>query len=370
MILARKHQPASRDLVNQGHQGVTLSGTVTLSHVARAAGVSPSTVSRILNGTAQVTADKRARVEEAIRKLGYQPNVMARGLASGRSMSVGVLTQDISSPYYGEAVAGIERALSGSHYHPLVVSGHWRPEQEREALDVLLGRQIDALIVLGGLLAAEHLRGVSARMPIVVVGREVQGLEARCMRVDNAQGAYLAARHLLGLGHRRIAYIAGPSTNTDAVERREGFRRALGEAGLAPDPNLVVEGDFTEQSGLLSVEALFARAALFTAVMAANDQMAYGARLALYRRGIRVPEDVSLVGFDDLFGSSYTTPPLTTVRQSMEEMGSIAATAILGLLRGETVRLASFMPVTLVIRESTAMVRGAGLVPVATFNSS
>jgi LacI family transcriptional regulator len=336
-----------------------MSATVTLSHVAQEAGVSPSTVSRILNGTARVAPEKRARVEHAIRQLGYQPNVMAQGLARGKTMSVGVLTQDISSPYYGEAVAGVEQGLDGSDYHPVVVSGHWRAEQEREALEVLLGRQVDALIVMGGHLDDDHLRRIAANIPLIAIGRSIKGLEAQCMRVDNLHGAYLATRHLIERGHRRIAHIAGPQDNDEAVERLAGYRRALEEAGIAFDGQIVVEGNYAEQSGLMATEALFARASLFTSIFIANDQMAYGVRLALYRRGVRVPDDVSMVGFDDLSSSSYTTPPLTTVRQAIRDMSRAAADAVLTLLAGQRVNLPRF-EVSLVIRESTAMLRNAG----------
>jgi len=330
--------------------------SVTLSHVAREAGVSPSTVSRVINGTARVAPEKERAVYEAIRRLGYQPNLIAQGLAKGKSMSVGVITQDVASPYYGEVIKGVEEGLSGSPYYPVFASGHWRPDAEREAFKVLNGRKIDGLIVMGGLLPDAELRALAGGLPTVVLGRTVPGLEPDCLTVDHVQGAYEATRHLIDLGHRRIAHIAGPLYQQDARDRLEGYRRALAEANLNFDPRLVVEGDYHEPSGLMAVEALLARGALFTAIFSSNDQMAYGARLALYRRGIQVPGEVSLVGFDDLPSSSYTTPPLTTVAQPSLEFGREAARAILRKLEG---RPYAFAPLAnrLVVRESTALLR-------------
>ena len=327
---------------------------VTLSDVAREAGVSPSTVSRVINGTARVDSSKREAVLRAIERLNYRPNIMAKGLAQGRSLTIGVVTQEISSPYYGEMLKGVEQALEKTPYHPIFASGHWRADQEEAALQVLIGRQVDALIVMDGSVPEERLRDLTQRIPVVVVGRQIKGLN--CLGIDNAQGAYEGVLHLIELGHRRIAHIAGPHSHPDAVERLKGYRKALQDAGIPFDPALLVEGDYLEPSGVLAVEALLARGALFTAILAANDQMAYGANVALYRRGIRVPQDVSLVGFDDLPSSNYFSPPLTSVRQPGQEMGWEAARWVLAMLEGKpyTPRPLS---TRLMVRESTGLLR-------------
>ncbi|HEX5692737.1 MAG TPA: substrate-binding domain-containing protein [Roseiflexaceae bacterium] len=330
--------------------------SITIHDIARAAGVSPSTVSRVLNSTTPVAEDKRAAVLAAIDELNYRPNAAAQGLASGRSMTIGVVTQSVGSPFYTAILRGIEQGLQTSGYQLLFASGNWRMHEERKAVEALTGRRVDALIVMGGRLPDEQLRQVAAQVPLVVIGQNVAGLEAHCLRVDNVRGAYQATRHLLDLGHRRIAHITGDLSHADAIERRDGYAQALADAGIAVDPQLIVEGTFVEQSGLLALEALISRAMPFTALFAANDQMAYGARLALYRRGIRVPEDLSLIGFDDLFGSAYTTPPLTTVRQPMDEVGRAAARAALQLLAGQPLAPQIF-PAELVVRESTALCR-------------
>lgn len=209
---------------------------------------------------------------------------------------------------------------------------------------------------MSGLNPEDYLRRIAADVPLVVVGRAIARLEGQCLRVDDRHSAYEATRYLIGLGHRRIAHIAGPEFHQDALDRHAGYSQALSDAGLALDPQLIVEGDYTEHSGLLTTQALLSRAALFTAIFAANDQMAYGARLALYRHGIRVPDDVSLVEFDDQLASSYTTPPLTTVRVPTLEMGRMAAQGVLGLLDKQRLALPT-VATELVIRESAALRR-------------
>ena len=326
--------------------------TVTLDQVARRAGVSSSTVSRIINGTARVSDAKRETVIRIMAELNYRPNVLARSLASGRTMGVGILTQDISSPFYGSMLRGIEGALQGTGYHPIFISGHWHLQEELEAIDFLLSRKVDGVIVLGGGVPDHRLQEVSRQLPMIVLGRTVPGLEDQCLRLDNRAGAYEATRHLIELGHRSVAHIAGEPTHRDAQDRVDGYRAALEDAGLTFDADLVQPGDFHEAAGFLAATRLVDGRKVFSAIFAANDQMAYGARLALHRKGLRVPEDISLVGFDDLPGSMYTTPPLTTVQQPVEDMGREAALGMLRLLRGERAEVAR-LDVRLVLREST-----------------
>ena len=335
---------------------MTTSKRITIHDIARQAGVSPSTVSRVLNSTTPVAEDKRTAVTAAIRRLNYRPSLVAQGLARGKSTVIGVLTQDIASPFYGEILRGIEYGLRGSVYHPIFANGNWHLEEEHDALEVLRSRQPEAIILLGGLIPDAEILDVADELPLVVVGRLIPGFERYCVRVDDFQGAYMATRHLIELGHRRIAHISGISSHQDTLDRQAGYEQALKEADLPLNPDLIIEGTFQEQSGLMAVETLLVRASPFTAIFAANDQMAYGARLALYRRGIRVPEDVSIVGFDDLPGSAYTTPPLTTVRQPTVEMGIAAAKAVLNLIEDTDLALPNFAP-ELVIRESASLCR-------------
>lgn len=326
-------------------------GVVTLEQVAAQAGVSPSTVSRILNGTATVSALKRAAVDEAINSLGFRPNPVARGLAGGRTMSIGVVTQRISSPFYGEALSGIEVELEAAGYVPLFVSGNWNEADERKAIETLLSRRVDGVIVLAGRLGNRELEALSDSVPMVVVGRQVAGERLFSFSFDNRAGARLATEHLIALGHRRIVLFQGDPVHDDAIDRHNGYLDALAAAGIAVAPELIVPSDYTEAGGMLAVSRLMERDVAFSAIFSSNDQMAYGAILGLARRNLRVPDDVSIVGFDDLIMSRYTMPPLSTVRHCVYETGAQAAGAMLSLLRGERPAVQLAAP-ELVLRES------------------
>jgi LacI family transcriptional regulator len=324
---------------------------VTILDIAERAGVSVSTVSRVLNKTVPVARAKREAVLGAVEVLGYRPNVVAQELARGRSLAVGVLPQGIWNPFYSRLLKGVEQGLRGTAFHPMYASGE-QPVEEAQAFDMLLANRVEAIILMGGQIADEKLVLLSQRLPIVAIGRNVAGLEHRCVRVENAEGGYNATRHLIDLGHRRIVHITGLRWHADAVARRQGYERALTEAGLAIDPSLVVEGDWEEQSGLTAVERLLAGKTRFTAIFCGNDQIAFGAALGLFRAGLQVGRDVSIVGFDDQPSAAFSCPPLTTMRQPAVEMGMAAARAIVEELRGR-----GFVPpvfrTELVLRAST-----------------
>jgi LacI family transcriptional regulator len=325
---------------------------VTLLDVAREAGVSPSTVSRILNGTARVASDKRTAVENAIRKLDFKPNLFARSLKTGTTMTVGILTQDIESPFFNRAMRGIEEGLAGSGYAPIIVSGHWNEKEEAERIRLLLARRIDGLVILTGHLPDRQIIEFARHQPIVVTGRELVAPNVRSRLLDQEHGGYIATRHLLSLGHKRIAHIAGPRDHRDATERLAGYLRAHREANVEVVPQLTVQGDFLESGGLLAMNRLLDSGEPFTALFAANDQTAFGARVATYRRGIRVPDDLAIVGVDDLPAAAYLTPPITTVRQPIYEMGLFTAHALLNML-GHPVPEVELPPLELIVRETT-----------------
>lgn len=327
---------------------------VTLEMVAQAAGVSASTVSRILNGTAVVSEDKKTAVDEAIARLGYVPNPVARGLAGGRTMSVGIVTQAINSPFYGAALRGIEEALDRAGYAPLFVSGHWNAAEEARCIEVLRSRRVDGIIVLDGRLSDAALRGYAKSMPVAVTGRLLEAPNLVSMNFDNFMGALLGTEHLIELGHRDITCISGDMAHPDAHERLRGYRTALEKAGIAFRPELVAGGLFHEASGHAAMLELLDRKVRFSAVFASNDQMAQGACLALHQRGLRVPQDYSLVGFDDLAVSQYTLPPLTTVHQPALELGLLVAQAMLALLRGEKPNVEVPAPYVVVRQSSQA----------------
>jgi LacI family transcriptional regulator len=329
-------------------------GPVTLEMVAQIAGVSPSTVSRILNGTAVVSDAKKQSVDAAIAQLGFVPNPIARGLAGGRTQSIGVITQAIDSPFYGATLRGIEDVLEPAGYSPLFVSGHWDADKEARCIDVLRSRRVDGIIVLTGRLSDQALKACAKSLPVVVTGRTLKAANLFALNFDNFEGGKLATQHLIELGHKHIAFIAGAPDHPDSDERMRGYQSALAAAGIAFDPTLSVTGEYHEGSGLSAVNLLLKGRQPFTAIFAANDQMAMGAALGLYRNAIRIPEDVSLVGFDDLHMSSYATPPLSTIHHPSQELGRLAAVAMLELLAGTKPKIEMPAP-SLIARESSSV---------------
>ncbi len=325
----------------------------TLFDVARLANVSPSTVSRIINGSAKVSPERKHAVEAAIAKLKFRPNFSAKSLRSGSTMTIGVLTQDLDSLYFSRALKGIEHGLEGSGYAPLVIPGHWNPTEEAERMRLLMARKVDAIAVLGGNLRDSELIEFARVQPIAVTGRKIQGHQLQGFHFDHVRGAFLATQHLIELGHTRIAYIAGPRAHPDALDRTEGFFQAHREAQLPFNPGLMVEGDYQETGGEAAMARLLDSNIAFTAVFCANDQTLWGARMALYRLGRAVPQEFSLVGFDDLPQSQYMTPPVTTVHQPIFELGLAAAQALLRALGATPGAPPTLVEPYLVLRETT-----------------
>jgi LacI family transcriptional regulator len=242
-------------------------------------------------------------------------------------------------------------------YNALFVSGHWDEAAEARCIGVLQSRRVDGIIVLTGRLTDQALRACAEQQPVVVTGRSLEAPGLFAFNFDNFEGGRLATAHLIEAGHRQIAFISGDLAHPDARERLRGYRHALEDAGLVFAPALVMAGDYTEHSGLLAVDRLLQSGQRFSAIFAANDQMAAGAALALQRRALRVPDDVSIVGFDDLPTSPYASPPLTSVRQPAFDIGSLAALAILQLLAGSTPVVSVPVP-QLVARESSRRWQG------------
>lgn len=330
-------------------------GSVTLQMVARQAGVSPSTVSRILNGTAKVSEAKRISVERAIESLGFRPNLVARSLAGGRTMTVGVLTQYIDSPFYGAGVRGIEEILTGRGFTPIVTSGLWDENRERRSLWEFIERKVDGLIVLTSRLSDEELKAFAEKVPLVVIGRDLGPSQVQSIDFDNCSAGRIAAEHLLNLGHREIAVIMGLKDHKDSDERLDGILEAIESVGLSIDTKLVMVGDYHERGGHRAMRSIISGGSPFSAVIALNDQMALGAMLALRQSGLRVPEDISVVGMDDLPATAFFAPPLTSVGQPVYQMGKRAAELLLEWISGELVgpQAAQVVEPYLAVREST-----------------
>ena len=334
----------------------SLAEPATLLDVARLAGVSPATVSRIVNGSAGVAQDKRAAVEKAIERLQFRPNFAAQSLRSGSTRTIGILTQELESPYFTRGARGIEDGLQGSDYAPIVVPGHWNPAEELDRARLLIARRVDAMVILGGNLQDEQVCELARKLPIAITGRDLRAPNVFSLHCDQVEGACRATRHLIELGHTRIAHIGGPVAYPDAVDRREGYMRVHSEAGLAVDPRLMVVGTYMETGGSDAMTHLLDADQGFTAVFCANDQTLWGARQVLYARGLRVPEDISLVGFDDLPQSAYMTPAVTTIRQPIYEMGRSAAHQLLTALGATPAPHEPVPDLKLIVRGTTSAV--------------
>lgn len=326
----------------------------TIRDVARRAGVSVATVSRVVNrSNHRVNPQTRRRVQAAVRQLGYQANVIAQSLKQRASRTIALIVPDISNPFYPAIARGIEDAARQRGYAVLLCNTYEELARERAYLQLLRKRWVDGLIFATAGSNTAHLRALRReRLPVVLVARDVDGEDIDAVLVDNFRGGYDAATHLIRLGHTRIACLAGPSSLRSAAERRRGYVRALAAAGLPAPEALLVEGDFTAAGGRAAMQTLLARGP-FTAVVAANDLVAIGAMEALRAAGRRVPEDVAVVGFDDITFASVVSPALTTVAQPKYRMGQLAMERLFDLLRGrEPAERRIVLEPQLVVRES------------------
>jgi LacI family transcriptional regulator, galactose operon repressor len=327
----------------------------TIYDVARLAGVSTATVSRALNGTGKIAPGTREAIDAAVEQLGYQPSAAARSLVTKTSQTIALLLPDITNPFYAELVSGIqERALEAGHTM-LLCTTEGDPEREEQYLSLLLAKQVDGALVDGLVLPPDRVaRFVRDGLPIVCLDRDIDSTSVPLVQVDNQLGARLATDHLLQLGHLRIAHIEGVPELGISQDRVAGYHHAHHAIGLEPDAKLREVGAFTEEGGHEATRLLLERSE-FTAVFAANDLSAVGAINALVESGRRVPGDVSIVGFDDLRLSRFTTPPLTTVHQPAREIAQRATQLLLDLAAGRAVtELRHLLEPELVVRGSTA----------------
>ena len=345
--------------------------TITLLDVARQSGYSVSTVSIVLNEAPlanQLRSDTRRRIREVAARLGYRPHVFARSLRNQRSNTIGVVVFDLSDPFCTLILRGIDKRLQPTNYLPVVMDAHNDRSRFGRYLEMLIDRRVEGLIVVANwmFVRIDALKGViKRRLPTVVVGRDFHRSGIRSILVDNQAGGYLALKHLYELGHRDVAFILGPKQLADTSRRWAGMQRFAKEAGLNIRPSLVMEmtGSSDPLSGFtagaeLTSQLLRVRNG-FTAIAAFDDMTAFGAIRALSERGRRVPDDCSVVGFDDIPMATLASPSLTTIRQPMLEMGIFASEAIWNTLTGATAephdKLKLVVP-TLEVRQSTQAV--------------
>jgi len=329
--------------------------------VAREAGVSVNTVSRALSGKPDVSPNTRARILKIAERLGYRPNRLARGLRSNKTFTIGVVVTDIANPFFGALVKGVEEAARKSNYSIILQDTDEDYEREKEAIQVMLAERVDGLLITPVQTKTETIEELKeAGLPFVLLGRYFDDLETDYVVTDDVQGGYLATEHLIKLGHKRIAMINGPLHISSAKERFEGYKRALAHHGVELDESLVSAGAITMEDGYQAAQALFQRRKRPTAVFCYSDFVAFGVIKAIREYGLRIPDDVAIVGYDDVDFSSYIDVPLTTVRIFKEELGKQAVVLLLEKVQDEVIngkndarRGRLKLDVSLIIREST-----------------
>jgi LacI family transcriptional regulator len=298
----------------------------TISQVAAQAGVSAATVSRVFNGSPRVSEQTRNQVLRAAEVLGYRPSAIARSLATRRGIGVGMVVGDLGEPYYAPMMRAAERELRARGQMLIVASGYNRREGELSAIEFLRDQRCAALLIhAGGLTDAELVELADDDVDVVVINRRIADLTGRCVWVDHAAAGRLAARYLIEAGHRALATITGPLHIFDAADRHDGFVAECRSHGIAIDADCVIEGDYSLDSGARAARALLASGRPFTALFCGNDNMAVAAVETLQREGVRVPEEVSVLGYDNAPIAAHSHPPLTTVEIPVAALGHAAA---------------------------------------------
>ncbi|AMO58353.1 LacI family DNA-binding transcriptional regulator [Endozoicomonas montiporae] len=308
-----------------------------IKDVAKLAGVSISTVSRVVNNTAGVAQNKKEAVQRAMSELHYKPNSFAKALVSNKSDTLGLVVGDLGNPFFSLLMRGVEKLASRYNKQLLISSGHHDPDREREAIRSLIDRRCDAIVVHSKALSDyQVMELLESQISSVIINRKIQGFEERCIYLDNRKAGEMATRYLLERGHRHIAIISRSSDNKqleleDARNRYQGYQDALLAHGIIPEPELFTKRVPDEQGGYHATMELLDRKVEFSAIFAYNDAMAAGCMMALRERRVQVPNDVSVIGFDDTVLAHYLNPGLTTVRYPVEAMGEEAATLALTL---------------------------------------
>ncbi|MBY7732899.1 DNA-binding transcriptional regulator CytR [Vibrio bathopelagicus] len=328
----------------------------TMKDVAQLAGVSTATVSRALMNPEKVSVSTRKRVETAVLEAGYSPNTLARNLRRNESKTIITIVPDICDPYFAEIIRGIEDAAVENDYLVLLGDSGQQKKRESSFVNLVFTKQADGMLLLG----TDHPFDVSKpeqkNLPPMVMACEfAPELELPTVHIDNLTSAFEAVNYLAQLGHKRIAQISGPTTATLCKFRQQGYQQALRRAGVSMNPAYSTVGDFTFEAGAQAVRHLLALPEQPTAIFCHNDAMAIGAIQEAKKLGLRVPQDLSIVGFDDIQFAQYCDPPLTTISQPRYEIGRQAMLMMLDLLKGNDVQAGSrLLEAKLVVRGSTA----------------
>ena len=326
-------------------------GAPTLEDVAQSAGVSRALVSLVMRQSPRVSAQARQRVLAAAADLGYRPNLMARNLAARSTMTIGLLLNDLHNPWFADVADGVHSAAEASEYQLILASGRRTNLVESRALDTFLASRVDGIIVAGCRLVTSRIIEVAIEVPLVSVGRVIRTKRVGSVTTDDALGARLAVDHLVGLGHSRIVHIDG-GKGAGAAPRRAGYKQAMRAHGLEEHAQ-VIPGDFTEEAGANGVQRLMRARTLPTAIFTANDLSAVGAIDQIERNGLRVPGDISVVGFDNTSLAALNHIGLTTIDQPRVQMGSTAAQMLIAAINGRGKLADCVMTPQLVVRQTS-----------------
>ncbi|WP_375752994.1 substrate-binding domain-containing protein [Vibrio sp. HN007] len=326
----------------------------TIKDVAREAGVSVATVSRVINKSPKASATSIESVQKAMKKLGYRPNANARALVNQSTNTVGVLVADVSDPFFGTMVKAIDNIAQAHGKHILICNGYHDQRDEKEAIELLINSRCESLIIHSKALSDETIIEYANEVKgLVVINRHIPELADRCISLDNRKGSYLATEFLIRHGHKKIAHIASQHQIEDADERIEGYLSAMRDNGLDAPKSFIEYGEPNSEGGEIAATNLLTKSVPFTAVVAYNDYMAAGAISVFEENGIKVPQEMSIVGFDDGLIAKYVHPKLTTIRYPIQLMAEKAARLSLELAQGnETEQEANRFSPTIVRRMS------------------
>lgn len=332
-----------------------MAGTISIKDIARIAGVNFSTVSRALNDSPRVNAATRARIQRIAAEMGYLPSAVARSLVTQRTRTLGVLVTTVTDPFSAQIVDTVAELAGGRGYSIILAKSSGDPQHELRALRELWERRVDAVIRVSGCSDRAGLGSDLPGAPAIVTINDSRHEPGGCsVQVDNVAGGREATQHLLELGHRRIAYISGPDGASDSAKRQKGYEQALSAWGLTVNPDLIVAGSRWPQAAAESAIQLTAMHQAPTALFCYNDVTALGAISGIRAAGLRVPQDTSVVGFDDIGLAPFFDPPLTTIAQPVQALCETAVERVMGLIRGQATVDDAVLPGQLIIRESTA----------------
>ncbi|EIJ78118.1 transcriptional repressor, lacI family protein [Bacillus methanolicus PB1] len=327
---------------------------VRIVDVAKLANVSTATVSRVLSNSGTVSKETTEKVMEAIEKLNYQPNILARQLRKLETKTILVVVPDITNTFFSKILRGIEEVAAKNGYQVLLGDTGNNLEREKEFLNILRQKKADGLILLTARIDQNSIEEIANEFPVVLACEYIEGSQIPTVSIDNISSARKATEHLILLGHKRIGFISGPLNVVLSRDRLKGFHQAIAQHGIAAEPYLIQEGDFSYESGFNLMMKFLALEQPPTAVFAANDEMAIGAMKAIKSKGLRVPDDISVVGFDDIKFASIVEPALTTIAQPMFDIGMKAMELLLKLIHKDPLEKNQYiLEDKLIIRDSS-----------------